>query len=160
MTIEPVIFVNLCMASRQRFVKFSNAIFKFGFTQSKVDTSLFTYHKGDSFTALLVYVDDVIIASNNCAHTQAFKSYLDTWFHIKNLGPLKYFLGLEVACSPDGIVLLQRKYALDILKEAGLLGTKPSSISQTSIRRWCFLGQSKCSSLPCWKDHLLENHSS
>ena len=117
----------LKQASRQWFAKFSNAIIQFGFTQSKADTSLFIHYQGTTFTALLVYVDDVIIASNNSAHTKALKAYLDAWFHIKDLGPLKYFLGLEVARSPDGIVLSQRKYALDILQEAGLLGSKPSA---------------------------------
>jgi len=115
----------LKQASRQWFAKFSNAILQFGFTQLKVDTSFFTHSQGTSFTVLFVYVDDVIIASNNSAHTKALKDYLDAWFHIKDLGPLKYFLGLEVARSLDDIVLSQGKYALDILHEASLLGSKP-----------------------------------
>jgi hypothetical protein len=118
-------FYGLKQASRQLFAKFSNDILQFGFTQSKADTSLFTYSQGISFTALLIYMDDVIIASNNSAHTKALKDYLDAWFHIKDLGPLKYFLGPEVARSPNGIVLSHRKYALDILHEASLLGSKP-----------------------------------
>ena len=45
---------------------------------------------------------------------------------MKNLGPLKYFLGLEVARSSQGIYLCQRKYTLDIVTECGLLGCKPA----------------------------------
>lgn len=45
---------------------------------------------------------------------------------MKDLGPLKYFLGIEVARSSDGFFLSQRKYILDIISEAGLLRAKPA----------------------------------
>lgn len=44
---------------------------------------------------------------------------------MKDLGPLKYFLGIEVARGPEGFVLYQRKYAFDIIFEAVLLGARP-----------------------------------
>ncbi|KAH9686538.1 reverse transcriptase Ty1/copia-type domain-containing protein [Citrus sinensis] len=53
--------------------------------------------------------------------------FLQAQFHIKDLGTLKYFLGIEVARSKQGIFLNQRKYALDILQDSGQLSTRPSS---------------------------------
>ncbi|GJU60033.1 retrovirus-related pol polyprotein from transposon RE2 [Tanacetum coccineum] len=58
-----------------------------------------------------------------------FKAYLSECFHMKDLGSLRYFLGLEIARSKEGIYLYQRKYALDIIAESGLLGCKLASFS-------------------------------
>jgi len=47
---------------------------------------------------------------------------------MKDLSILKYFLGVEIARSPDGFYMCQRKYALDIISEVGLLGIKPALV--------------------------------
>ncbi|RVW74918.1 Retrovirus-related Pol polyprotein from transposon TNT 1-94 [Vitis vinifera] len=47
-------------------------------------------------------------------------------FEIKDLGNLKYFLGMEIARSKKGIAVSQRKYVLDLLNETGMLGCKPA----------------------------------
>jgi hypothetical protein len=66
-----------------------------GYHQSTSDYSLFTLTSGSDFTALLVYVDDVILAGTSLTEFSRIKSILDTKFQIKDLGTLKYFLGLE-----------------------------------------------------------------
>ena len=75
---------------------------------------------------MLVYVDDIIVARNDAAEVSRIKDFLAQKFYIKALGKLKYFLGTEVARSSRGIFLSQRKYALDILKDDGLLAGRVS----------------------------------
>ncbi|XP_024164713.1 uncharacterized mitochondrial protein AtMg00810-like [Rosa chinensis] len=115
----------LKQASRQWFAKFSEAIRSAGYIQSRADYSLFTKRQGKSFTALLIYVDDILITGNDYASIDALKQFLHRNFRIKDLGDLKYFLGIEVSASKNGIFISQRKYALEIIKDAGLMGAAP-----------------------------------
>jgi hypothetical protein len=115
----------LKQASRQWFSKFSTTLVELGFVQSLADYSLFTRLKGSSFIALLVYVDDVAIASNDPKAVSSFITLLNDRFKLKDLGPLKYFLGLEIARSTKGISVNQRKYALEVLEDSSLLAAKP-----------------------------------
>jgi len=115
----------LKQASRQWFARLSSFLISAGFSQSQSDHSLFTKSKLDTFTVLLVYVDDVILAGNSLVEIDKIKASLHEAFRIKDLGSLKYFLGFEVARSTKGIHLCQRKYALDILSETGMLDCKP-----------------------------------
>jgi len=73
---------------------------------------------------VLVYVDDLVISCNDNVAIKAFKTYLYACFHMKDLGRLKYFLGIEVAHNSIRIFLCLYKYALDIISKAGLLGAK------------------------------------
>ncbi|XP_017982421.1 PREDICTED: uncharacterized mitochondrial protein AtMg00810-like [Theobroma cacao] len=80
-----------------------------------------------NFAALLVYVDDIVIGSTSDQLVDNIKEYLSTQFKLKDLGIVKYFLGLEIARSPERISVCQRKYVLDMLEEYSLLGAKPVS---------------------------------
>ncbi|CAM8989719.1 unnamed protein product [Rhodiola kirilowii] len=111
----------LKQASRQWFSKFSDALISFGFKQSLHDYSLFTYEADGTFLILLVYVDDVVITGTCTAMIHKVKQFIHDAFKIKDLGLLKYFLGIEVARSDDGVFINQRKYALDLLNDVGLL---------------------------------------
>ncbi|KAK3016454.1 hypothetical protein RJ639_007809 [Escallonia herrerae] len=117
----------LRQASCNWYHKFTRSLLAVGFIQSQSDHSLFTFTRQGSFIAILIYVNDVIVTGTVSAKLSWLKHYLDTKFHIKDLGKLKYFLGIEVARSSDGVALSQHKYVLDILTECGLTGCKPSS---------------------------------
>jgi len=96
-----------------------------GFRQSKVDYSLFTKQDGSSFTTLLIYVDDILLTGNDLTEMQHLKECLLRRFHIKDLGDLKYFLGIEFSHSKTSVYMSQRKYTLDILQDVGLTGARP-----------------------------------
>lgn len=118
----------LKQASRQWNAKFCFVIKQHGFKKSKADYSLFMKKFNDSFIALVVYVDDILIASNNVQPVKELKVSLYQHFKLKDLGGLKYFLGLEVARLDKVITLCQQKYALEVLKDAGMSTCKPSKV--------------------------------
>jgi len=70
---------------------------------------------------LVVYLDTIVITGDDTKGIDSLKKYLQKYFQTKNLESLKYFLGIEVARSKKGILLLQRKYILDLLSEAEML---------------------------------------
>ena len=72
-------------------------------------------------------MDDIVITGSDSTGISSLKSFLRGQFHTKDLGMLRYFLGVEVMRSKHGIFLSQRKYVLHLLFETGKLGAKPCS---------------------------------
>jgi len=95
------------------------------FEQSKSDYSLFTKVTENTITVVLVYVDDLLICGNSEAEIKKVKDLLCKVFHMKDLGELRYFLGLEIYRSDEGIFISQNKYTLDLLKEFGVANSTP-----------------------------------
>ncbi|PNY11391.1 retrovirus-related Pol polyprotein from transposon TNT 1-94 [Trifolium pratense] len=124
----------LKQASRQWNEKLTKFLLDLQFIQASSDHSLFTRQSSSLFLILLVYVDDVIIAGNSLTEINSIKSALHHTFKIKDLGTLKYFLALEVAHSKSGISLCQRKYCLDLITDAGMLGSKPVNTPDPSLK--------------------------
>ncbi|CAM8880521.1 unnamed protein product [Rhodiola kirilowii] len=115
----------LKQASCQWFSRFSDAIIEFGFVQSLEDYSLFTLKQGVEFLVLIVYVDDVVITGICPSLITQIKTFIHEKFKIKDPCNVKYFLGLEVARSVDGIFINQRKYVIDILEDYNFNNTIP-----------------------------------
>ena len=88
---------------------------------------MFFKHTGEEkIVILIVYVDNIIVTENDCDEIRRLKEILAKEFEIKDLGILRYFLGIEVARSSKGIFVSQRKYVLDLLQETSMLGCKPT----------------------------------
>ena len=93
---------DLKQAPRCWFAKLVTALREYGFLQLYYDYSLFTSTKAHIQINILVYVENLIISGNDSTTLCTFKSYLSDCFKMKDLGPLKYFLGIEVARSSVG----------------------------------------------------------
>ena len=95
-------------------------------TRSTADHSIFYHHTSSGqYIYLIVYVDDIVITGNSQDGIQRLKQHLFSHFQTKDLGKLKYFLGIEIAQSKFSVVMNQREYALEILKESSMLDCKP-----------------------------------
>ena len=118
------IFIWSQTVSQAWFGKFSSVVKKFGMTRSEADHSVFYRHSNAGCIYLVVYVDDIVLTGSDHHGISQLKQHICHHFQTKDLGKLRYFMGIEVAQSNHGIVISQRKYALDLLEEIGLLNSK------------------------------------
>ena len=81
---------------RAWFGRFTKSIKSFGYHQSNLDHTLFLKNQHGKITALIVYVDDMVVTGNDPDEKKALQSYLSSEFEMKDLGHLKYFLGIEL----------------------------------------------------------------
>jgi hypothetical protein len=107
------------------FDRFRRAMCDMGYYQCNGDRTVFYKHQGSCITILAFYVDDIVITGDDVKEIKKLKERLSRAFEVKDLGPLRYFLGIEIARSSKGIILSQRKYVLDLLSETGMLGCRP-----------------------------------
>ena len=115
----------LKQAPRAWFEKFQAALLRLDFHPSLYDPSMFLHHDPSGIAILLVYVDDIVITGPNAGMIQQLQASLRESFQMKDLGPLHYFLGLEVHQSPKGIFLNQHKYTVDLIALAGMTASAP-----------------------------------
>uniref|UniRef100_A0A2N9J4W0 Reverse transcriptase Ty1/copia-type domain-containing protein n=1 Tax=Fagus sylvatica TaxID=28930 RepID=A0A2N9J4W0_FAGSY len=121
--LRPALY-GLKQAPRAWFAKFSSTISQHGFSASSYDSALFFRRSDHGITLLLLYVDDIIITGDDVQGIQDLKRFLGQHFEMKDLGPLSYFLGLEVSSSSDGYYLTQAKYTSDLISRAGITDSK------------------------------------
>ncbi|XP_039059421.1 uncharacterized mitochondrial protein AtMg00810-like [Hibiscus syriacus] len=97
------------------------------YIQGQTDHTMFYKHsKSEKCCILIFYEDDIKLTEDDSSEIKILKEFLSTEFKLKDLGNLRYFLGMEVARSKAGISISQRKHVLDLLLEVGLMGCKPA----------------------------------
>jgi hypothetical protein len=108
----------LKQVSRQWYIKFDEIIRSFGFSENKVDNCIFIRFKGKDFTIIVLYVDDILLASNDKNMLYKTKSFLSSNFDMKDLGDASYVLGIEIHrdWTKDVFGLSQRSYIDRVLK--------------------------------------------
>ena len=114
----------LKQAPRAWFAKFNSTISQHSFLGSSFETTLFLRRSSHGINILLLYVDDMIITSDDMQGIQDLKHFLGRQFEMKVLGPLNYFLGLEVSSSADNYYLTQAKYTSDLIFRASITDSK------------------------------------
>jgi len=125
----------LKQAPRAWYARLCGKLQMLGFQSSKADTSLFYYNRGKHTMFVLVYVDDIIVASSSQEATNALLRDLEKEFALKDLDYLHYFLGIEVKRDSQGLILSQGKYADNIIKRTGMHNCKPINTPLSSIEK-------------------------
>ena len=114
----------LKQSPRDWFGKFSQAVEKFGLQKSKFDHSVFYRNSISGIILLVVYVDDIVITRSDSIGISSLKSFLHGQFHTKDLGMLRYFLGVEIMRSKHGIFLSQKNFFFLSIKSKYYIDSK------------------------------------
>ena len=99
---------------------------------SNFDSSLFMYKSTNLIIYVLVYVDDIIVTGSDSHAIHRLINCLQLDFAIKDLGPLHFFLGIEVVPVPNGLFLTQHRYIMDLLSLTKMAYAKPISFPMSS----------------------------
>jgi hypothetical protein len=88
---------------------------------------------------VLVYVNDIIIASSDEKATTHLLCQVSHEFALKDLGDLHYFLSIEVQKVSDGIILTQHKSASDLLQKTSMENCKPVLSPMSTSKNYLYL---------------------
>jgi hypothetical protein len=86
----------LKQSSRQWYLKFDETIRKFGFKKKAEDNCIYPKFKNGKFIFLVLYVDDILLASSDVHLLLKTKGFLSSHFDMKDFGEASYVLGLEI----------------------------------------------------------------
>ena len=110
----------LKQAPRAWFSLIEAYIVKEGCVNSSSEQTLFIKQKGGKILIASIYVDDLLLTSNDEELLNQFKRSMMDEFDMIDLGKMRYFLGIEVMQKTDGILICQRKYAAELIERFGM----------------------------------------
>lgn len=122
----------LKQAPRAWYLELITYLLSIGFRNSQADASMFVLHRGNHYTYLLVYVDDILITGSNTPFIQHVLSLLVERFSVKDPEDLNYFFGLEAHRTSQGMHLSQRKYVVDLVHKYHMSDAKPVTTPMAS----------------------------
>ena len=114
----------LRQAPRAWYKRFADYASSIGFCQSKCEHSLFIYKQDSNLAYLLLYIDDIILTTSSDTLRQSVISLLNSEFAMKDLGQLKYFMGIAVTRHKHDLLLSQKKYVKAILSRVSMSSWK------------------------------------
>ena len=126
----------LKQAPRAWYERLSNFLLEKEFSRGKVDTTLFIKRKHNDILLVQIYVDDIIFGSTNDSLCKEFSLDMQSEFEMSMMGELKYFLGLQIKQTQEGIFINQSKYCKELIKRFGMDSAKHMS---TPMSTNCYL---------------------
>eukprot|EP00253_Pinus_taeda_P028697 PITA_28697 len=106
----------LKQAPRAWYAKMDSFLLSQNFERCKSDPNVYMLRTHDSLLILVLYVDDLLITGSSASAITTVKRALHDRFLMMDMGPLHFFLGLEISQDVIGIKLSQAKYAWDLLE--------------------------------------------
>jgi hypothetical protein len=129
---------DLKQAPRAWYDRLSNFLFKNDFKRCQVDTTLFRRTLEKDILVVHIYVDDIIYGSTNASLCKKFSKLMQDEFEMSMMGELKFFLGIQINQSKDGVYVHQTKYTKELLKKFKLEDCK---VMNTPMHPTCTLSK-------------------
>ncbi|MCH82973.1 copia-type pol polyprotein [Trifolium medium] len=126
----------LKQAPRAWYDRLSKFLLENNFERGKVDTTLFIKKSKHDILLVQIYVDDIIFGATNESLCKDFSNIMQSEFEMSMMGELRYFLGLQIHQSKEGIFINQSKYCKELLKKFGMQNAKEIS---TPMSTSCYL---------------------
>ena len=99
-----------------------------GFARTHADMCLYRKENSQGIIFLIIWVDDIVILSNNIKLIDNFKEQISNKYKVKDLGPLKSFLGIEFNVTSESVHMSQSGYCKTILERFGMTDCNPMKI--------------------------------